>query len=93
MMQKEQTLLVVHVDNGILVEDDTILTSPSFCRRPPTQPPPSLKVTLIPLSTTPRSSSIARPYSQSFHYHPTQPAPASPPPKHNFKCSNSIITN
>ena len=92
-MYKEYTLLVVHVDDNNLAKDDTTFTSPIFCRRPHAQPPPLPEIIPIPLSTTYKLSVITIPYSQPFHHHRTQFVPTSPPPEHNFKCSNSIITN
>jgi len=77
-VQKEQTLLILHVDDNNLAKDDIVFTYLSFCRHPPPQPSPPLEVIPIPLPTTPRSSIISRPYSQSFHHYLTKPAPTSP---------------
>jgi len=92
-VQKDKSLLVVHVENDSSLEHDTVFTYQSFRRRPLTQPPPPPEVIPIPLPTTLRPPATARPYGQPFHHHPTQPAPTSSPTEYNFKCLNSIITD
>jgi len=73
-VQKDKLLLVVHVENDSSLKHDTIFTYPSF-RSPFAKPPPPPEIIHIPLTTTLRLSTTARPYSQSSHHHLTQPAP------------------